>query len=69
MYRLLLIPSSDEERFVEQADSLEKALKLARKRNVHHVDLTFNTPEEREACVKGYLAGIGYLGGGLYFTG
>lgn len=69
MFKLLLIPSSDDERAVEEAHSLTEAVDVAQKAGAHYVELSFETEQERNACIKGYQAGIGYLGGGLFFVG
>lgn len=69
MFKLLLIPSSDDERSVEDAKSLAEAIEVAKQSGAHYVELSFDTEQERDACIKGYQAGIGYLGGGLFFVG
>lgn len=69
MFKLLLIPSSDDERAIENANSLTEAAQLAQNTGAHYVELSFDTEQERDACIKGYQAGIGYLGSGLFFVG
>ena len=44
----------------------EEAIKL--KSKAHAYEWSFNTKEKRKIFIKGYEAGVGYLGDGLYYT-
>jgi len=68
-YRILIVPSSDDEKLFEDCDSIEKAQKIAKKTGATIQLFEFDSEEEKDAFVKGYEAGIGYLGKGLYFLG
>jgi hypothetical protein len=69
-YKVLVIPSSDDERIIEELDitfydDIEAyALKNISSAKVHK----FSTEREKEVFIEGYLAGVGYLGEGVYFT-
>mgnify|MGYP003153832378 CR=1 FL=1 len=70
MYKILIVPSSDDERSFEDVASYEEALNLKNKlcNGSGKHEFVFDSKEEREIFIKGYEAGVGYLGDGLYYT-
>jgi len=69
IYKIFIIPSSDEERFFDECDSYEEALRIADKEDCcFSNEFIFNTPEEKDAFILGYNSGVGYMGEGLHYT-
>jgi len=67
IYKIFIIPSSEEDRKFDECDNYKEALKIATKENCGD-EFEFNTQKERDAFIQGYLSGVGYLGEGVYFT-
>ena len=68
VYKVLIVPSSDDEREYDQLSDFDQALKLHNKSKHQTSVFTFNSVIERNAFIEGYEAGIGYLGGGTWFS-
>ena len=68
LYKILTIPSSDDERTFEECDDYKEAVKLNEDEDCSGEEYIFPTKELRDAFIEGYLSGIGYLGEGVYFT-
>lgn len=69
-YRIITIPSSDDEKDFENIIDFKGAEKHIKKNeNLFCTgEHSFDTKEELEAFIKGYESAIGFLGGGLFFT-
>lgn len=68
-YKLLLIPSSEDETFYENLETYEEALALSETRQHDTSNIyTFDSLEERNAFIEGVEAMVGYRGEGLLFT-
>lgn len=69
MYKLLLIPSSDDEGQFSTEETFEQALRKAKRKKCAFKLLSFKTEPELLAAIAGYEAGVGYMGEGLWFRG
>lgn len=67
-YKLLLVPSSDDEREYENLTTFEEAFAQHLEREDSVMTYTFKSEEERNAFLEGVAAMEGYLGKGLAFT-
>ena len=67
-YSILITPSSEDERSYENANNFNEAVKIHEEANDSTSIFSFDTKEQRSAFIVGYEAGIGYNGGGTYFT-
>lgn len=69
-YQVLIVPSADNEHLFERAKNFKEALKIANSPKGDHAAVEifdFETENERKAFTQGYSAGIGYMGGGMFF--
>ena len=66
--KVLIVPSSDDEKEFSNCNNMDEALALkeseANSASVHE----FDSIKDAELFLKGYNAGVGYLGDGLYFS-
>ena len=69
-YKVLIIPSSDDEPKFEECGNFREAVQMMRKnKSIYSAEvLTFKSTRERAAFLRGYQAGCGYMGDGLYYT-
>ncbi len=66
--KVFIIPSSDDERLFDNCNSYNQAIKINTDNCCSGSEHIFSTKEERDSFIQGYLAGIGYLGEGIFFT-
>lgn len=67
-HNVLLIPSLDDERKFENIEEYKKAYKFAKNnKGITYIHRSFNSSEEGNAYIEGYLAGIGFLGEGIFY--
>jgi len=71
IYKIFIIPSSDDERAFEECDTYNEAIKLSAKlRNTtgsSGEEFIFNSERERELFIQGYKSGVGFMGDGLFY--
>lgn len=67
-YKLLLVPSSEDERLYEDFKTFEEAFLFHLDREDTVQTFTFDTEKERSAFLEGVAAMEGYQGTGLSFT-
>ncbi len=66
--QVLIVPNSEDEKSYENCINLSQAIKC---HEIFKDDASlheFETEKEADAFIKGYRAGVGYLGNGTYFS-
>lgn len=67
-FKVLIVPSSDEEGYFDESDTFTDAVKILSKGEYGSASIhEFQTRQQMDAFIAGYQAGIGYLGDGVYF--
>lgn len=66
--KVLIVPSSDDEKSYENCQTIGEAIKIHEKRKDSSSIHEFETEAESDAFLQGYKAGVGSLGNGTYFT-
>lgn len=68
-YKVLLVPSTEDEKEYENLETFDEALELSEIREGDSSSVfTFESEKEREAFLQGVAAMEGYCGNGLAFT-
>ena len=67
-YKLITVPSSDDEKEFENAGSFDEAAEIIKNKDTIAGEFAFDTEKEREIFIEGYMHAIGYLGQGLHFV-
>lgn len=65
-YKVIIVPSSDEEHLFDEVVKFSDAVKVVSKTQCATIH-EFNTKQERDSFVDGYKSAIGFLGNGLYY--
>ena len=69
LYSVLIVPSSDEERYFEDAKDFHDAVAIAIEKDCPSFSVhSFKTDDERKSFIRGYNSAIGYNGDGYFIT-
>lgn len=67
-FKVLIVPSSDEEGHYEDVSTFTEAVKVFEKGKYSSAKIyEFGTRSQMHCFIEGYKAGVGYLGSGFYF--
>ena len=66
-FKVLTIPSHDDEKKFEHVKSFIEGFKLAKENKAFYRLMGFKSKREADIYIQGYLHGIGYLGEGLFY--
>lgn len=67
-FKIIIVPSSEDEEAFENAVEFGEAHKvLEASADTSALEVEFDTILEAEAFVQGYLAGIGFMGDGVFY--
>jgi hypothetical protein len=67
-FKVIIVPSSEDGEAFENAVEFEEAQRVLESLNdTSAQELEFETEKEAEAYIQGYLAGIGFMGDGVFY--